>query len=136
MTETNPDNHAPESVLARLRELRRGLLHLHKTLLDYEQGMYEQVMGRVTSAELLRLVINDHQFAWLHSISELIVSIDEVLYAGEPVMAEEADSLLAGARQLLKPSEEGSDFERKYFAALQREPDAVLAHRQVTKILG
>jgi hypothetical protein len=36
---------------------------------------------------------------------------------------------------LLRPSETGNDFERKYYAAIQREPDAVLAHREVTKLL-
>jgi hypothetical protein len=36
---------------------------------------------------------------------------------------------------LLKPFAEGTDFERKYYAALQRDPDIVLAHREVTKIL-
>lgn len=129
------DNHAPEQTLLRLRELRRALLHLHKALLDSERAIYEQAMGRVSSGELLQLVINHEQFAWLRYISELIVRIDEMLYADEPVTAYEAESLLAQARSLLKPAEEGNDFERRYFAALQREPDAVLAHSEAAKIL-
>jgi hypothetical protein len=36
---------------------------------------------------------------------------------------------------LLRPSETGNEFGRRYFAALQRHPDAVLAHREVTKLL-
>ena len=62
-----------------LRDLRRELLRLHKTLLDSETAAYEQARGSVTRGELLQLVINHEQFAWLHTISELIVRIDEML---------------------------------------------------------
>lgn len=129
------DSPAPESALGRMRELRRVLLHLHKALLDTERAAYEQVYGRVSSGELLQLVISHEQFAWLHSISELIVRIDEMLDAEEPASASDVESLLTQARVLLRPSETGNDFERKYYAAIQREPDAVLAHREVTKLL-
>ncbi|HYY57280.1 MAG TPA: hypothetical protein VE842_08090 [Pyrinomonadaceae bacterium] len=136
MNEIIPDNSpAPESALGRLRELRRVLLHLHKSLLDTERAAYEQAYGRVSSGELLQLVIGHEQFAWLHSISELIVRIDEMLDAEEPASAVDVESLLKQTRVLLRPSETGNDFERKYYAAIQREPDAVLAHREVTKLL-
>lgn len=49
---------------------------------------------------------------------------------------DDAEALLAGARSLLKPSETGGGFGQKYFAAIQREPDVVLAHREVTRILS
>jgi hypothetical protein len=132
---TTVDGPAPESTLTRLRELRRLLLRLHKALLDTERAAYEQAFGRVSTGELLQLVISHEQFAWLHSISELIVRIDELLDAQEPAKVSDAESLLAQATSLLRPSETGDEFERKYYAALQREPDAVLAHREVTKIL-
>jgi hypothetical protein len=136
MNETIPnESSAPQLTLQSLRELRRGLLHLHKVLLDTERAAYEQVYGSVSSGELLQLVINHEQFAWLHSISELIVRIDEMLDVDEPVMTGDAGTLLAQARALLKPSETGDEFERRYYAALQREPAVVLAHRDVTKIL-
>jgi hypothetical protein len=55
-----------------------------------------------------------------------------MLDADEPLTSSEAEAVLAQARSLLKPSETGSEFEQRYYAALQREPDAVLAHRDVT----
>lgn len=119
----------------RLGNLRRALLRLHKSLLDDERLAYESIYGQVAGGELLQLVINHEQFAWLHSISELIVSIDEMLDTDEPATDAAALSLLTQARDLLKPSEGGTDFERKYYAALQRDPGIVLAHREVTKIL-
>lgn len=124
-----------EEARGRLLEVRRALLRLHKVLLDDERAAYERLHGQVTSGELLQLVIGDEQFAWLRALSELIVNIDESLDADEPATADEAESLLEQARLLLKPSETGGDFARRYFAALQREPDAVLAHREVTRLL-
>lgn len=135
MDETTAGGPAPEPLLSRTRELRLGLLRLHKTLLDAERAIYERVYGQVTGGELLQLVISDEHFAWLHAISELIVRIDEMLDAEEPT-ADEVRSLLSQARLLLRPSEEGDEFERKYFAALQRDPDAVLAHSKVVQVLS
>jgi hypothetical protein len=120
----------------RLRDLRRGLLHLHKVLLDIERAAYEKARGRVSSGEMLQLVINHEQFAWLHSISELIVSIDELLDADEPLTNQEAKLLRNQVETLLKPSETGNAFEQRYYAVLQNKPDAVIAHREVTKILS
>lgn len=119
----------------RLKNVRRALLHLHKTLLDMERAVYEQARGRVSSGELLQLVINHEQFAWLRSLSALIVRIDEMLDSEEPVTEDEAESLLAEARALLKPVEAGNNFEQRYFAALQREPAAVIAHRELVQLL-
>jgi hypothetical protein len=136
MVETDSGEIASETTINRLRELRRGLLRLHKALLDAERVAYERVHGQVSSGELLQLVIDDEQFAWLHSISELIVRIDEMLDAEEPVASSEAEMPLAQARALLKPSETGSEFEQRYYAALQSAPDAVLAHGEVMRLLS
>ncbi|GAB4382396.1 MAG: hypothetical protein Kow00121_42530 [Elainellaceae cyanobacterium] len=57
----------------RLTDIRIKLLHLHKLLLDVEHNRYEQVRERVSKGELMQLVINHDQFAWLHHLSELIV---------------------------------------------------------------
>jgi len=110
MSEPKTGEPVPEAVLRRMRELRLSLLRLHKTLLDAERDAYERMHGQVTGGELLQLVINHEQFAWLHPISELIVRIDEMLDADEPATADAAEALLAGARSLLKPSEAGSGF--------------------------
>lgn len=136
MNDSVPGSPAPEHLRQRLRDLRRGLMRLHKALLDMETSIYEQTHGRVSMGELLQLVINHEQFAWLHAVSQLIVSIDEMLEADEPSTTGDAESLLTQARALLKPSETGSEFERKYYAALQREPSAVIAHREVTLLLS
>lgn len=132
MTEQTPPSSrsASRDALERLRNLRHTLLRLHKILLDDERAAYEREHGQVTSGELLQLVISHERFAWLHAISELVVRIDEMFDTDEPVTTETARAILINVATLLTPSETGNEFERKYFAALQREPDAVLTHRE------
>jgi hypothetical protein len=125
----------PDATLRHLQDLRRRLLHLHKTLLDMERADYERVSGRVSSGELLQLVINHPQFAWLRKISALVVQMDEMLSAEEPATESDVDNLLDQARVLFTSAGE-EQFREKYQAALQREPAAVMAHSEITKLLS
>lgn len=123
--------------VGRLRETRVVLLHLHKTLLDDEREAYERVHDRIeNSYEVLRLVMHDPWFAWLHDLSELIVKIDETLDAEESPAQAEVDGVMQQARELTTPDENGSEFQQKYYRALQRSPDAVLAHAEAVKVIG
>ena len=119
-----------------LTDIRIKLLHLHKLLLDTERIHYEQVRGQVSNGELLQLVINHDQFAWLHRLSELIVQIDELIHFDEPVTSEAIAALIADVQILLTPDEVGNDFAVKYDMALQRNPDVVLAHADVVTLLA
>ena len=130
-------NSLPDPVKQRLTELRNGLLALHKTLLDSERAMYEHDIARITSSgELLNLVINDPWFAWLHALSEFVVLIDETLDAEEPPQGMDAERLIAQAWELMAPDENGKGFAKRYFEALQRDPDVVLAHARMRKVLA
>lgn len=137
MTKQNVDGDAlTEATRRRMTDVRRALLRLHKTLLDAERASYERVHGQVASGEMLQLVINHERFAWLRPLSELIVRIDETLDADEPATEADGAALLEGARALIKPSEAGGGFGQKYFEAIQREPDVVLAHREAMSLLS
>jgi len=129
------------SVLTRdaLKELRHGLLRLHKLLLDLERRDYERARGRINNSyEFLQLVLKDPWFDWLHRLSELIVQIDETLDPHTETPATEADAkaLMERAKALLVPAETGSEFQKNYFLALQQSPDVVLLHSEVVKLLG
>jgi hypothetical protein len=129
---------SPYSDLARKRlvDLRHALLKLHKILLDSERLAYERVHGRISSTgEFFQLVVGGEWFAWLHRVSELVVEIDEMLEADEPATAIDATRVIDQTRLLLKPSEAGDGFRKRYFDALQRDPDVVLAHAAVKKLL-
>jgi hypothetical protein len=110
------------------------MLHLHKILLEMERADFERVSGRLNSGELLQLVINHPQFAWLRQISALVVQIDETLDAEEPAVPDDLQNLLGQTRSLFTSSADKT-FREKYQAALQRSPEAVMAHSEVTTLL-
>ena len=123
-----------------LRELRQGLLRLHKLLLDLEHRDYERARGRISNSyEFLQLVLKDPWFDWLHRLSELIVQIDESLDTRDPetpMTEDDAKALFERAKTLLAPSETGTQFQKNYFLALQQSPDVVLLHSEVMRLLG
>lgn len=125
-----------EEVRSNLRELRTRLLNLHKVLLDDTRVAYELDRGRVGSpGNLLQLVINDPWFAWLHSLSELVVRIDQTLEHEGPMTNGDGAALADQVGRLLTASEDGEGFARRYFEALQRQPAVVLAHADVRRTL-
>jgi hypothetical protein len=130
------NNSSPDLTKQRLTELRNGLLSLHKTLLDSERGTYERDIARIGSTgELLKLVLYDPWFAWLHELSEFVVLIDETLDDKEGLDGISAERFIAQAQELLAPNETGAGFAKRYFEALQRDPDVVLAHARMRKVL-
>lgn len=122
-----------DSERALLIELRRLLLHLHKTLIDWQRRDYEHAHGRLQTTQLLQAIFNDPSFAWLRPMSGLIVRIDEALEMKPPEVSE-TGPLVAQARELVAP-DAGSGYAQRYHAALQELPDAVLAHRDLVTLL-
>jgi hypothetical protein len=121
----------------RLTSLRNELIRLHKTLLDSERGVFERDVEPVTSAgHMLQLVLADPFFAWLRRISELIVEIDERLDEDEPATAEDAARFIGVTRGLLAPAEDGAEFAGRYYQAMQRDPDVVIAHGRIMVVLN
>lgn len=122
---------------AGLPELREALLKLHKALVESERVTYEQTLGPITSPNhFLQLLTTDPWFAWLHPLSELIVAIDEALDAKEPLTPVMAEALIKQIRVLLVASETGEGFAKHYDEALQRDPDVVMAHADVARLLN
>lgn len=125
-----------DTAFQRLRELRAVLLRLHKALLHSERVVYEQFYGRIPSSnEFFRLVIEHDWFSWLRPMSQFIVQIDDVLGAKEPMTLGQVEALLEQARVLLQPSVEGTSAEKRYYRAIQRDPDIALLHAEATRLL-
>ncbi|HEY9501864.1 MAG TPA: hypothetical protein VIR01_09600 [Pyrinomonadaceae bacterium] len=133
------DDGLSEKMRESLKNLRQGMLKLHKLLLDTERIGFERARGKINNSyEFLQLALKDPWFDWLHRLSELIVEVDEMLDTLDSEKAateEDGKALIDRVRQLLSPSESGSEFQRNYFLALQQSPDVVLLHSELMKLL-
>ena len=121
----------------RLSGIRDALLSLHKTLIDSERQRYESAMGPIQSPNhFLQLLTSDPWFAWLHPLSQMIVAMDEVLEEKEPLTVASVEALIKQTGDLLVAAENGHGFAGHYYAALQHDPDVVLAHAAAVKLIG
>ncbi len=118
----------------RLVALRSALLRLHKTLIDMERRIYEKEFGVVNVGEFFRLVVDHPQFAWLHNISEFVVRIDETLTGEAQVVPADAETAIALARKMFTPTAEGDGFQKKYFDAIQSDPNVVMEHGELARV--
>ncbi|MBK8229189.1 MAG: hypothetical protein IT349_01590 [Candidatus Eisenbacteria bacterium] len=118
----------------RLDAFRLSMLTLHRSLLDATRIEYERTHGQVGGhMELFRLVKEEAAFAWLRSVSDLIVQLDETIDQPVPGMAEQVVS--AANALLLLPEPADPNFRLQYHEALQREVDVVIAHSSMAQAL-
>ena len=138
MSTSLPPAPGDEANRERLASLSKALLVLHKTLLDSEKIGYEESFGKIaTPAVFFQLVMGDPWFAWLRTLSEFIVLIDERLDEKKhPVTTEDVNEFVGRARALLTPQEDGAGFGLHYHNAMQRDPDVILAHAGMVKLLA
>lgn len=134
--EINPASK-PGQLEQHLLAIRNSLLHLHKALIESERETYEKTFGKIPSPnQFLKLLVEDPWFAWLRPMSQLVVAMDEALDAKEPLTDSIVNAFIKEANRLLISSETSQDASRHYFEALQRDPDVIFAHANLTKLLN
>lgn len=119
-------------------ELSTSLKDLHKALLMLEAKKMEQEIGRkVSPYELLGATMNDPNLAWLRVMSELIVSIDIVVDETPTLTAQEANKTVADVLNVLEkpPGLIATDFWTRYTEYLGTNPDIIMLHSKVKKVL-
>ena len=138
MSSSSRSTQSDEGSREHLASLSKALLALHKTLLESERIGYEESFGKIaTPAVFFQLVMGDPWFAWLRTLSEFIVLIDERLdEKNHPVTGEDVAEIFGRARALLTPQEDGAGFVMHYHNAMQRDPDVILAHAGMVKFLN
>ena len=116
--------------------LRRGLLDLHKTLLDAQRIRYEREHGRVESTgELLDLVLREPSFEWLRVLSALIARVDELGESDDKDAAAEMRSVIDRLRTLVR-FEGNPGFTVPYREIVDSVPDALVAHVRLSRLLA
>jgi hypothetical protein len=69
-------------------------------------------------------------------VLDLLLRIDQLLDDDAfDITQENVEHLVAEVHTLTRPSIEGDGFERAYYEALNRAPEVVLAHFDVTRVL-
>jgi len=130
------ENKLTEETYAKLKNLSKLLLRLHKTLLDGERRQYELVNGRVQStSEMLRLVLDDAHFAWLRILSGQIVLIDEFLVSKQPTIETDGKSLIEQTARLLNFEDENENFGDKFQSALQNDSNSVINYNEALNLV-
>ena len=120
----------------RIQAIRFSLLDLHKLLLDHERALYEQSHEAIGSpGEYLNLVLENQQFAWLRELSGVIVEMDELISIRTKSGEAEAEATIEKARSLLRLEEHGTEYQTRYYAAVQSSPDIVITHCKTEKLI-
>jgi hypothetical protein len=121
-----------------LRALRLPLLALHKTVLGTERRALERVHGELSGAQFLQIVSDPLRYGWLQPFSALILAVDDTLDVEDGDDAYEIATpgeVFDRARELLLPPKADTPFGRRYLSLMQREPELVLEHAKVAKLL-
>ena len=66
----------------------------------------------------------------------MVVEIDEALAPRSKAGEAEADALAAQTRELMRPREQGTEFQQRYYRAIQELPDAVILQCRIEQLLG
>ncbi|MBB4639673.1 hypothetical protein [Longimicrobium terrae] len=136
---TAQPTRTPDPLRAPLVELRRGLMRLHKALIDSERAIYEQTAGPQSNVQLLQALMEDEFFAWLRPFSRLITEIDGALHEGDPLTLESARGYIAQAHELVSAPADGNGADgdaARYEQARQRDPGVLFAHTEMHRALA
>lgn len=121
----------PDPLRQSLAEVRRGLLRLHKALIDSERAVFERGGGALTAGRFLQALLQEPFFAWLRPFSGLIVEIDEALATREPIPPERVRDYVVQVRALVAPPEEGGSADERYESVCRRDPGVLQAHLEL-----
>lgn len=120
-----------------LNDIREQLLHLHKALLEYQKRMYETTNGPVQNPNhYYQLVVSDESFAWLKTLSALVVSIDELLESKETKTETEINQIAQYTKNILTTTGGNGAFGTNYTEALKKDDTVALLHGNLMKLLN
>ncbi len=118
-----------------LSDLTHSLRSLHQALVQVVRREYEKEWGAVDPGQLLQLLTRHPDFDWLHTLSEMMVDIDEMLDQDQ-LTSEDVSAVYGTVEKMLAPGEgAASGFSARYLTALQNDPALVIAHVTVRQVL-
>jgi hypothetical protein len=123
-----------QSAIQFLKDVRKPLLTLHKSILDHERAAYEKAVGPITPAAFLQQLIGGAEFRWIAPLSTAITNIDELIDDDKAT----ADDKVAGAQAvaaLFEADAPDNAFRQRYLPLLQESPVILHEHGKVVQAL-
>jgi len=131
VTDTRPHTELA-AVAQALRSMHRALAERVRRDVEAERHTLIQPGG------WLSMLTSDAQFAWLRSLSELIVDLDVFLEADPAPADDDLSAIRAEIERLIAPSGvEGveTEFARHYWRYVHDEPQVAIAHGEIRQAI-
>ena len=121
----------------RLTALANALRALHRALVERaRRGLEQDGHAVLGTGEWLQLLTADPQFAWLRSLSELIVDLDVFLEADPAPADDDAAAVRHEIERLLAPpTQAAGGFAERYWPYVHDDPHVAIAHGAVRQAL-
>jgi hypothetical protein len=126
-------------VRERLAALTNALRSLHRALAERARRDLEtERLTVIQPGAWLSILTTDPQFAWLRSLSELMVDLDVFLEADPEPADDDASAIRAEVERLIAPSTvpvTETDFSRHYWRYVHDEPRVAIVHGEIRQAL-
>jgi hypothetical protein len=120
-----------------LREVRRGLLRLHKALIDAERALFEEERGAMSNSQFLQALMEEDFFKWLRPYSGLIVEIDQALADREkPLATHDARAFVERVGTLVNPAPVGIFASSRLDQLRRQEPGVMFIYGELTRSIA
>lgn len=123
-----------QSAIQFLKNVRKPLLTLHKSILDHERAAHEKAVGPVTPVAFLQQLISGADFRWIAPLSTAIASIDELL-EDEKATAEDRIAGAQAVAALFDSEAPDNAFRQRYLTLLQESPSILHEHGRFIQAL-
>ncbi len=128
------DSHEAAAQRALLRELNKLLMTVHKSLLDATRDEYIATRGAIDGPyALLQLVMADPFFAWLRSLSSLMVTLDDM--ADADLVPAELNEVVGRLDDMVGGTAP-SGFTPRYLEFVQRDPEIASRHGSLRRLIN
>ncbi len=125
-----------EDKKANLKGIRDRFLKFHKILMDKDRAAYEREFGVLAAGKFLEMLLNDERFAWLRTISILIVRIDEAFDLDDGMSSEMIEGFYTEMRDMFdESSEEYAQFKENLHKYLPDIPEAEKLKDEIVELL-
>ena len=131
----NPGSKSARANRDQLQQVRDVLLELHRALLALESETRGRDNRPVSPQQLLRLLLESDELAWLRPISSLIAEMDVLLDADHVPSAWAYKDLLRQAVRMFQLEDEAAEFTLKYREALQQSLEVAGRHGELRGLL-